>query len=578
MNRQHVTLSWLIAQLVLLSACKEDPLQSGIEGSGITPSPAAITAFGEVTGLGSIVVNDVEYDLAGAAITINGASVRESDLAPGHVVIVEGERSVDGRRGVATRATAEVPIAGRVSTIDAGASRFTILGQTIAIDASTIIVDRIDESPLGGLEVGRDVEVSGFVDSSGLLHTTRIEPRRVSTPLLLTGHVTEVDTITQTFSINGQVVDYATATLQGFATPIAGARVRVTVSEFAQGTVIAEEVTLLDPRLPGEFGDAATVKGWVTRFRSADDFDVNGYPVVIDESASDGVDAVGLDSFVRVNGTLIADAVVRATNVRNLAVPPGRMVGSVTIDEVVWGLSGLLTPDGDFRLNIEERSAGSPVLGSGLGQLVGRFTSSTVGTGVLIGEGCALPSAGRFCRRGTPVHIELGATSSGTTDLFGRQVGAGGSGVIRVETESGEEVWPLDLGYSGSVAGFDYPSTLAELAGLYELHQAEFAYDSRVIMSVDSEGRLFFQSVATGCIGNGVISTHLKTVNLYDVKLKLEACSGSFAYLNADYEGLSTLESLTPWGYDYSVLSMWVSTVTGATTPTAITFWGQWWQ
>ena len=111
MNRQYVKLSWLCAQLVLLSACAKsgiDTLQSGIEGSGhqITTSNR-ITTSGVVTALGSIFVNNVEYDLTGATVTINGSPALESDLAPGLVTIVEGQIGPDGTRGIATRVTVE---------------------------------------------------------------------------------------------------------------------------------------------------------------------------------------------------------------------------------------------------------------------------------------------------------------------------------------------------------------------------------------------------------------------------------------------------------------------------------------
>ena len=570
MNRRYMRLSWFCAQPVLLSACQDglDALQGGIEGSGITTSPVAITTSGVVTALGSIVVNDVEYDLAGATITINGLPGLESDLAPGQVTIVEGELGANGTQGIANRVTVETPVAGPVSAVDVALSRLTILGQTIAIDTSTIIEDGTEGSPLGGIELGRDVEVAGFADSSGVLHARRIEARATSTPLLVTGHVANLDTSTGTFSINGQAVSYATATLRGFESPAEGAVVRVAARDLHQGTLVADDVSLREARLPGKPGDAAGLQGWVTRFSSVNDFDVDGRPVVGIESSEEELSVVRLDAFVSVRGVLIADGVVRATGVK--AVLPGRLVGGVTIDGVSYGISGLMTGDGDFRLNIEAPSGGPPVLDSGLGQLVGTFTfagSNAMGTGVLIGEACALPSAGRFCGAESEVRIELTRTSSLIDD--------GSSGVIRVATASGEETWNLNIGYWGGRAGFD-PSFFAQLAALYELHQAELIQGGSVLMSVDGEGRLFFQSAETGCIGNGVVSNHLnQRANLYDVKLTLEACTGSFAYLNADFEGLSTLESLTPWDYDFSVLSMWVSTPAGAVSPAAISLWGR---
>jgi hypothetical protein len=565
MKRHHVALSWFCVPFVLLNACNDDgfdDLQGGIEGSGITPSPAAITTSGEVSALGSIIVNEVEYDLVGATITINGATAWESDLRPGHVTIVEGELGENGTRGIAKRVSVEIPIAGRISAIDVEAGQLTILGQTILAGSGMIVEDGIVGSPLLGLDVGRDVEVSGFMDSSGVLHATRIDSRKTITPLLITGLVTNLDTSTGTFSINRQAVNYTAATLRGFEAPAEGQAVRVAATSFDQDTLVADEVILRSPRLPGESGDSAALQGLVTRFASADDFDVDGRRVV---AAPESV--VEVDQFVSVTGALIAGGVVQATEVR--AVLPGRLVGAVTIDGKEHGVSGLMTGEGAFRLNIEPLSPGPHVLESGLGQMVGSFSfagSQAPGMGALIGEGCALQSTDRFCGLETPVSIEL--TKTGTW------IDQGSSGLIHVAPDKGEEIWPLRLGYWGGQAGFG-PTFALHLGGLYELHQAEFVQGSSVVMSVDSGGRLFFQSADTGCIGNGELSAHRNEhKNLYDVTLKIEGCNGSFVYLNADFEGLATLESVTPWAYDLGILNFWISTPASAPSPAAITFWG----
>jgi hypothetical protein len=164
----------------------------------------------------------------------------------------------------------------------------------------------------------------------------------------------------------------------------------------------------------------------------------------------------------------------------------------------------------------------------------------------------------------TAVRIEL------TKD--GLSVDRGSTGVIRVAAVNGEEVWPMRLAYWGGQAGFDGAVTVGYAPGVYKLRQAEFIQASDVLMTVYSDGRLFFQSAETGCTGNGAFSNYVgRGIN---VQLKIEGCNASFGYLNADFEGLSTQESLTPWGYDFSVLNIRVSTPPGATVPAAITFWG----
>jgi hypothetical protein len=565
MNRQYVQL--ISAALVLLSGCGTGGSDSGPPKAGIDGSGNPITASGVVTALGSIVVNDVTYDVSRATVTINDAAASASDLAPGQITVVEGTIDANGVTGVASRVSVEIALAGPISAIDVGHNRTTILGQTVAIDAGTIIEGRAEGNPLGGLDVGRDVAVSGFPDSSGVLHARRIEPRKPTLPLLVTGYVSNVDPGARTFSVNDQVVSYATATLTGIkASALAGASVRISAQRLDQGVLIAGNVSLRDERLPGASGDTAVVQGWVTRFGSESDFDVDGHPV-ISAATTTRASVVRLDAFVSVSGALIANGVVAATTVKALL--PGHIVGSVTIGNTIYGISGLLTAEGAFRLDVGEPSDGPPTNDSGLGQLVGSLVSAgneASGTAVFIGAGCGLASAGRFCGEETPVRLELTKTGS--------YVDEGSSGVIQVVTAGGEEVWPVHLGYWGGRAGFDPGLSPEDLHGLYALHQAEFAQDGSVIMSVGGEAQVFFQSAHTGCTGNGAISRYLDgTADVYNVTLRIEGCNGSFAYLNTDFEGLSTLESLTPWDYDFSVQRMWLSTAPGAASPAAITLW-----
>ncbi len=565
MKRRYVSLSWVCVQLLLLSACDSSSYQSGIEGSGVITNPVAvtptITTSGEVTALGSIVVNGAEYDLTGAAITIDGVASRESDLVPGHVAVVEGELAIGATHGIARRVTVETAVAGRISATDLELNRLTILGQTIAVDIGAIVEGAVEGSALRGLDIGRDVQVSGFVDSTGTIHATRIDSRRASTPLLVTGRVANLDASARTFSVGGQVVSYATATLRDVASLAEGMTVRISAQSFTGTTLVADEVTRRSEGLPGQPGAAATLQGWVTRFASAGDFDVDGRRVSVASLQANA--GVSLDTFVLVKGALDTGGVVAAREVT--AVLPGRVVGQVTIDGVELALSGLMTREGAFRLSIEAPSSLARSSDSGIGQLVGNFAFSAnhaLGTGVLIGETCAPPSARQFCGAETPIRIEV--TKIGTL------IDRGSSGVIRVAMQGGEAVWPVHLGYWGGIPGLD---VFSGYDGLFELHAAEFVGSSPVFMTV-VDGRAFFQSADTGCTGNGVFSPYLDH-NLYSVALEIRGCSDVFGHLNTDLEGLATRESLTPWGYDWSVLSLWLSTRPGSPSPAAISLWAE---
>jgi len=326
MNRPRFRALWLGSLPITLAACGGSGSEwvSGIEGSGVSqPVATAVTSAGAVTSLGSIFVNGVEFELTGASISIDGRTAAESDLDVGAIVVVEGTLDQSGSTGTAARVTAGIALAGPISAIDVAGNRFTVLGQIVEVDPVTNIEGFAAGEPLGGLIPGSDVEVTGFADSTGLLVARRVTPRAPNTPLQLTGHVADPDSAGQSFSINGQSVNYAAATLEGFdARPLAGAPVRVTASTLdASGVLEAETVAFRDLRLPGAIGDTAQLQGWVTRFTSETDFDVDGRPVVttgatVFRGQIGGIlGHVRLDAFVNVKGRLIGNGVVEATEI-----------------------------------------------------------------------------------------------------------------------------------------------------------------------------------------------------------------------------------------------------------------------
>lgn len=295
--------------VLAVSSCGSDPneLTAGIEGSGIHQN-TAITSAGAVTELGSIFVNGVRFDLAGATITLDGQPANESDLDVGSLVIVEGTLNAGGTTGRALRVTAGTAVAGPIDSIDIAREGFTVLGQNVEVDSATVFEQGTDGLPLGGLNVGSDVEVAGFADSAGTIRARRVVQRSAGRPLLLTGYVSALDAANYRFAINGATVDYSGATLTGLSGGLSdGAAVRVTAATVAaDGAIAADEVAYRDLRMPGDVGDGAVLQGWVTRYASATDFDIDGRRV----TASDAGTNVALDSFVAVRGAISENGVV----------------------------------------------------------------------------------------------------------------------------------------------------------------------------------------------------------------------------------------------------------------------------
>src|SRR5437667_365250 len=95
----------------------------GIQGSGTG------TAYGPITGFGSIFVNGVEFTTSSAQINIDDQPGSESDLQVGEVVTVTGTINADGKTGTATQVTFDGDVTGRVVQIDSAGGTFIVLGQ-----------------------------------------------------------------------------------------------------------------------------------------------------------------------------------------------------------------------------------------------------------------------------------------------------------------------------------------------------------------------------------------------------------------------------------------------------------------
>ncbi|MEN8260757.1 MAG: hypothetical protein ABFS02_09265 [Pseudomonadota bacterium] len=220
----------------------------------------------------------------------------------------------------------------------------------------------------------------------------------------------------------------------------------------------------------------------------------------------------------------------------------------------------LLTVDGAVRIYVGGPSGGTfdPEDSK---QLIGQFEvdgDQAFGTGVIIGQHCAV-DPGPFCT--APLFGEIGITVA-TRNLL--------SGHIRVTTSDGEETWTFEMSWPTST--YREPATMALAEGQYEEELAEFAHGGDVIINVDGAGEMFFQSSGTGCTGNGTLSPFLNGKhNVYDVALTIDSCTGAYAYLNGEFEGLGTRSWGGGWG-DW--LLIWLASPDGAPSPVAITMWG----
>jgi hypothetical protein len=292
---------------------------AGIDARGNDPT-VGVVSKGTIAGFGSIIVNGVRYDTSTAAIDNDGNPGVQADLKVGQVVIVRGTLDAAGTTGAATTVTFADLVEGPISAIDVANGTITVLGQIVIIDADTSFDDGISPPSIDGLAVNDIVEVSGFFLADGSISATRIEDKPAGGVFEVTG-IVSVLTAT-TFQINSLVVDFSGATqLDNFpaGVPENGQRVEAKGSNFgAAGELLATRVEFKGNDLGADDGDQVEVEGFITRFVSTTDFDVEGIPVTTSASTvfENGTSAdLAINRKVEVEGIMNASGVVVADKV-----------------------------------------------------------------------------------------------------------------------------------------------------------------------------------------------------------------------------------------------------------------------
>ncbi len=129
-----------------------------------------------------------------------------------------------------------------------------------------------------------------------------------------------MDTAAFRFDIGSLTVDYSNAMLEDFPNgePENGQTVDVEGTLGSGGVLLATEVSYEDDDLSDLDGDDIEIEGFITRFASATDFDVDGTPVTTtgDTSFENGSAAdLALDVLVEVDGEVNAEGVIVAEEI-----------------------------------------------------------------------------------------------------------------------------------------------------------------------------------------------------------------------------------------------------------------------
>ena len=306
----------LLLSTVLVACGGDNEMVAGIDARG---TPVSIVSKGTITGFGSIIVNGVRFDTANAAIDVDGNPGTQSNLKVGHVVVVRGTMNDDGTDAVADAVSFGDLVEGPISAIDTTAGTITVLGQLIVIDDDTSFDDDISPASIDGFNINDTVEVSGFLLADDSISATRIERKSAGSEFEVTGHVSNLTATT--FQINDLTVDFSAAQLDDFpaGSPENEQLVEVKGNKLGDSDeLLATRVEFKGDELEAGDGDQVEVEGFITLFKSAKDFEVEGIPVITNDSTlfKNGEPGdLALNTKVEVEGPMDANGIITATKV-----------------------------------------------------------------------------------------------------------------------------------------------------------------------------------------------------------------------------------------------------------------------
>jgi len=274
--------------IFLLTACGG----GGQDGTGRpTSNERQITSIGSITSEETLTVNGVEYDTSEAEVTVDNEPGNISELAIGQIVSIEGTLDENGQTGKANTISYNTNVFGPVSAVNKIENTLIILGQTIRIESDTLYVgDGL--SGLADIQVNNHLRVIGFVLANGELSASYVErvvlagdqiPGEEGNPFYeINGRISNLNINENTFEVNEFVIDYRNIVSleeveNGLAVEILGTGAN------ANNEFLATKVRQL-PRELAAFDVRVELEGFITVYRSIEDFEIDGTLINTDEN------------------------------------------------------------------------------------------------------------------------------------------------------------------------------------------------------------------------------------------------------------------------------------------------------
>ena len=204
-SNRIVASSGIALLLAALAGCGGS---DGTDAPGPGPAATNQTTVGQITGFGSIYVNGIRFETAGASYEVDDTVASNDDaLAVGMVVKVEGSVNADGLTGTAFSVSYDDDVEGIVESVtetdDPNVKNLVVMDVTVVIDANSTNFDSDDPSfSFDTIAAGDIVEASGDYGPDGSLHATYVEEQDANdNEFEAKGIVSEWDEI-DTFKLN----------------------------------------------------------------------------------------------------------------------------------------------------------------------------------------------------------------------------------------------------------------------------------------------------------------------------------------------------------------------------------------
>lgn len=292
----------------------------GSSSSSVTAPAGALTVSGVVGGTATAPTLAGHPLIVTGPVTVNGKNAAHASVLPGSVIRGKAASSALATVRAAGTASAtsltlsevdvSIEITGTVDSINVANGTLQVQGQTVTVDALTQLIDENPDGTtstitLADLAVGDYVEVSGSAAANGTLEATLVEKTLVKagdaqySETDVHGVVSNLDTTGQTFTLGGETVNYAGATVQG--TLANGATVEVAGS--VSGTTITAVEVQVEDSPSGSAGEDTELSGMVQQLdTNAETFTLLGYTV--DYSAISPAPTLQDGARVEVQGTV----------------------------------------------------------------------------------------------------------------------------------------------------------------------------------------------------------------------------------------------------------------------------------